>query len=169
MRISLQLILATLIMAFLSSCAPGESGGADAASQEASKELVRRWLTGIWDNGDKELFRELATEDYVYSYPGQEELRGDAFLDFGDSIRSAIPDFNNTIEQQFIEGDMVVTRGTTRGTNQGAFGDIPPTGNSVEVPWVMFTRLRDGRVAEEWEIFDTLGFMTQLGAVSTPE
>ena len=169
MRTSSLLILATLFMAFLTSCAPGESGGTDTASQEASKELVRRWITGIWDNGDKELFRELATEDYVYSYPGQEELRGDAFLGFGDSIRSAIPDLKNTIEQQFIEGDMIVTRGTTRGTNQGAFGDIPPTGNSIEVPWVMFTRLRDGRVAEEWEIFDTLTFMTQLGAVSTPQ
>ncbi len=169
MRISLQLVLAGLVIALLSSCAPGESGGAGAASEEASKELVRRWIIGIWDNGDRELFGELATEDYVYSYPGSGDLRGDAFFGFGDMVRSAIPDLNNTIEQQFVDGDMVVTRGTTRGTNQGAYGDIPPTGNAVEVPWVMITRLREGRIAEEWEIFDTLAFMTQIGAVSSSE
>ncbi len=169
MKIGLQLVLTGLAMVLLSSCAPGESDGSGAASNEASKELVHRWIVGIWDNGDRELYAELATDDYVYSYPGSGDLREQAFFDFGDSVRAAIPDLNNTIEQQYVEGDTVVTRGTTRGTNLGAFGDIPPTGNSVEVPWVMITRLREGRVAEEWEIFDTLAFMTQIGAVSTSE
>ena len=165
----IQLVLIGLASVFLSSCAPGESGGSSAASNEASKELVHRWIVGVWDNGDRELYAELATEDYVFSYPGSEDLRGEAFLGFGDSVRAAIPDLNNTIEQQYVEGDTVITRGTTRGTNLGAFGDIPASGNSVEVPWVLITRLREGRVAEEWEVFDTLAFMTQIGAVSTSE
>ena len=169
MRTSSLLILATLFVAFLTSCAPGESGRTDMTSQEASKELVRRWITGIWEAGNIELLQELATEDYGYSFPGQEGLRGNAFVDYVDTIRSAIPDLSNTIEQQVAEGDTIVTRGTTRGTHQGTFADIAPTGNSIEVAWVMFTRIKDGRIAEEWEIFDTLAFMTQLGAVSTPE
>jgi steroid delta-isomerase-like uncharacterized protein len=138
-------------------------------SQEASKEQVRRWITGIWVRGNFELLQELATEDYVYSYPGQEGLRGNSFVDYVRTIRSAIPDLNNTIEEQVADGDTIVTRGTTRGTHQGAFGDIAATGNSIEVPWVMFTKLKNGRIAEEWEIFDTLIFMTQLGAISVPE
>jgi len=169
MKKGLLLIPITVCTVFLTGCASEESGGGVVASQEASKELVRRWLVGVWDNGDREIFRELAADDYVYSYPGEDGLRGDAFIAYGDSIRSAIPDLNNTIEHQLAEGDMVITRGTTRGTNDGALGGIPPSGNSIEVPWVMFTRLSDGRIAEEWEIFDTLAFMTQIGAVSTSE
>jgi steroid delta-isomerase-like uncharacterized protein len=166
---SLQLVLLGLVLVFLSSCSPGESGGSVAVSNEASKELVHRWIIGVWDNGNRGLYAELTTEDYVYSYPGSDDLREEAFFAFGDSVRTAIPDLNNTIEQQYVEGDTVITRGTTRGTNLGPFGDIPPTGNSIEVPWVMITRLRDGRIAEEWEIFDTFAFMTQIGAVSTSE
>ncbi len=169
MRTSSLLILATLFMAFLTSCAPGESGGTDMTSQDASKELVRRWITGIWERGNIELLQELATEDYSYSDPGQDGLRGDAFVDYVGAIRSAIPDLSNSIEQQVAEGDTIVTRGTTRGTHQGSFADIAPTGNSIEVAWVMITRIRDGRIAEEWEIFDSLAFMTQLGAVSMPD
>jgi len=123
----------------------------------------------MWDKGDREVFEQLATEDYVYSVPGQEDRSGDAFFAYGDAIRAAIPDLENTIEEQYVDGDTIVTRGTTRGTHQGSFGDIPATGNAVEVPWVMITRLEDGRVAAEWELFDTLAFMIQLEAVSIPQ
>ena len=85
---------------------------------------------------------------------------------FGNAFRSAIPDLNNTIEEQIAEGHTVVTLVTTRGTHKGAFGDVAPTGNSIEMPWVMITRIRDGRITEDLEIYDSLGLLTQLGAVS---
>jgi len=135
-------------------------------SSDTNKETVHRWLVGIWNDGNTGLLQELATEDYECSYPGQDVLRGDAFADYVRMVHSAFPDLNNTIEQQVAEGDAVVTRGTSRGTHQGTFGDIGPTGNAIEVPWVMLARMRDGRIAEEWEIFDTLAFMTQIGAGS---
>ena len=34
------------------------------------------------------------------------------------------------------------------------------------MPWVMITRIRDGRIIEDLEIYDSLGLLTQLGAVS---
>jgi len=138
-------------------------------TSDVSKDLVRRWITGIWDNGEIQLLQDLALESYSWSAPGQGEFRDEAFVGFVNAIRSAIPDLNNTIEQQFAEGDTIITRGTTRGTHKGAFGDISASGNPIEVPWVMITKLKDGRIAEEWEIFDTLTFMTQLGALSVPE
>ena len=169
MRKSSLLIHLALLVAFLTSCAPGASDGPDTASQEASKELDRHWIVSMWDNGDKQVFDELSTEDDVYRAPGQADLKGDAAFAYGEVIRAAFPDLNNSIEEQYVDGDMIVTRGTTRGTHQGPFGDIPATGNAIEVPWVMFTRLENGRVAADWEIFDTLVLMTQLEAVSTPQ
>jgi steroid delta-isomerase-like uncharacterized protein len=136
---------------------------------DSSKDLVRRWIKGIWDNGKTQLLQELALESYSWSAPGQGEFRDEAFVGFVNAIRSAIPDLNNTIEEQFAEGTTIITRGTTRGTHNGPFGDIAASGNSIEVPWVMITRLDDGRIAEEWEVFDSLTFMTQLGALSTSE
>ena len=65
---------------------------------EADKETVRRWITGIWDEGSREVFAELVSADYVYRASGQEDQRGEAVLEFGNAFRSAIPDLNNTIE-----------------------------------------------------------------------
>ena len=80
-------------------------------------------------------------------------------------------DLDNLIKYMGIteEGEIVVTRGITRGTHQGSFGQLAPTGKSVAVPWVIITRIRDGRIVEDWEIYDGLGMMTQLGMELKPK
>lgn len=108
---------------------------------------------------------ELVTPDYVYRAPGDEELDGKALQEYSASIRSAFPDLNNTIEMQVAEGDVVVTRGTTRGTHKGSFAGIAPTGEKIALPWVFITRFENGRIAEDWELYDALGLMQQLGAI----
>ncbi len=138
-------------------------------TSDKNKELVRRWMTGIWDDGNTQLLQELAVDNYFYYAPGQGEFRDESFIGFVNAVRAAIPDLNNTFEEQIAEGDTVVTRGITRGTHQGAFGDIAASGNAIEVPGVMITKIKDGQITEEWEIFDTLTFMTQLGAPSASE
>ena len=129
------------------------------------KALARRWIVGIWDHADFQLFDELASEQYSYTAPGQGPMSGRAFKDFVVAARTAFPDLENSIESQMAEGDVVVTRGTTRGTHLATFGDLAPTGKSITVPWVMFTTFAGGRIVGDSEMYDVLGMMTQLGAV----
>jgi predicted ester cyclase len=113
------------------------------------------------------LIEELAVSDrYIYKVPGHEGLRGQSFKDFVSTVRAAFPDLRNTIESQVAEGDLVVTRGTTRGTQRGPFAGIAPTGKSIEVAWVIFTSFQNGRIVADWELYDALGMMTQLGALT---
>lgn len=135
-------------------------------TSETQKATTRRWILGIWDKGEFGLIDDLAASDrYVYKVPGQESLRGQSFRDFVSTVRAAFPDLRNTIETQVSEGDLVVTRGTTRGTHRGSFLGVAPTEKTVEVPWVIITLFEGGRIAEDWEIYDGLGLMTQLGAI----
>ena len=46
---------------------------------------------------------------------------------------------------------------------------ISPTGNRVTVAGTTIDRLADGQIAETWDIYDALGMMRQLGAISSPE
>jgi predicted ester cyclase len=46
---------------------------------------------------------------------------------------------------------------------------IPPTGKTVTMSMFTIFRLVDGKIAEEWEIFDELGLMTQLGMELKPK
>ena len=133
------------------------------------KAITKRWILGIWDQADFQLIDELASDQYRYDAPDQGPMDSQAFREFVRTVRAAFPDLQNSIESQVAEGEIVVTRGTTRGTHQGIFGGLAPTGRSITVPWVMLTRFANGRIIEESEIFDALGMMTQLGAIPASE
>jgi len=130
---------------------------------EGHKAIAKQWIIGIWDRGEFELMKTIGSENYAFTTPTDGEMRGQTFREFVAAVRAAFPDLNNTIESQLAEGEFVVTRGTTRGTHKGAFGEIGATNKPVAIPWVMFTRIQDGRVLEDWEIYDALGMMKQIG------
>jgi predicted ester cyclase len=44
---------------------------------------------------------------------------------------------------------------------------IPATGKRVTVRVMDFIRIRDGKVAEHWNIVDVAGLLAQLGAMPT--
>jgi predicted ester cyclase len=59
-------------------------------------------------------------------------------------------------------------KATARRMVEEHFGETevlgPPTGNSYEVTGITFQRFdEDGKIAEDWTIFDALGMMQQLG------
>jgi predicted ester cyclase len=40
-----------------------------------------------------------------------------------------------------------------------------PTGNSISVEAISIFRIADGKIAEEWTVWDALGLLQQVGAV----
>lgn len=130
---------------------------------QALKDAARKWIIGIWDNQDFGLLETMGSPDYVYRVPGHEDVSAVDLPGYIAGFRSAFSVLNNTIEDQIAEGNVVVSRGITRATNDGPFGDIPATGNSIELPWVMITRFDQGRVSEDWEIYNEMTFLSQLG------
>ena len=81
---------------------------------------------------------------------------------------TAFPDLHFTIEDQIAEGDRVVTRFTARGTHQGAFIGIPPTGKQGVVTGTGIDRFANGKIVEAWFNSDDLGLLQQLGVVPSP-
>ena len=81
---------------------------------------------------------------------------------------SAFPDLHLTIEDQIAEGDKVVTRWTARGTHQGPFMGIPPTGKRAVVTGIAIDRFANGKFVENWNNGDDLGLLQQLGVVPVP-
>jgi steroid delta-isomerase-like uncharacterized protein len=81
----------------------------------------------------------------------------------------AFPDLNVTVEDEIAEGEMVVTRWTIRGTHQGDLEGIAPPGQQIELEGITIHRIEGGKIVEEWERYDNLGMMQQLGAVPSPE
>jgi predicted ester cyclase len=42
---------------------------------------------------------------------------------------------------------------------------VPASGRHVEFTGITISRCRDGRIAEEWELTDTVGLLGQVGAL----
>ena len=68
-------------------------------------------------------------------------------------------------KDQIAEGDKVVTRWSFTGIHRGNLMGIAPTGKQVTSSGVMIDRVVGGKITEEWEEYDALGMMQQLGAV----
>ncbi len=133
---------------------------------EENKALARRWAD-IFAQGNLDLVDEIYAPDFVGHDPAMpEDIRGvEGARDFYSMYRSAFPDAEITIEDQLAEGDKVATRWTGRGTHEGELMGVSPSGNRVEVAGITISRIEGGKVAEEWDIYDALGMMQQIGAV----
>ena len=135
-------------------------------SADANKEIVRRLGVEPWE-GNIGVIDELVTPDYVGHDPSQpEDMRGpEGVKQFVTTYLTAFPDGRITIDEQLAEGDHVASHWTGRGTQQGDLMGIPPTGKQVTVTGITISRVKDGKVVEEWTNWDTLGLLQQLGVV----
>ena len=136
---------------------------------EENKAIFRRYVEEVGNEGHLDLVDEIFS-DYVSHQPDGSVLqRGPEDVKrFMGEFRSAFPDFHTTIEDQIAEGDRVATRWTMRGTHEGEFRGIAPTGKQITVTGIGIFRFSDGKVVESWDNFDQLGMMQQLGVVSSP-
>lgn len=136
----------------------------------ADLELNRAIARSIFERGlnekDVEAVVALTADDFVDhdvhvetgGLTGPEDMR-QALL----SLLEGFPDIHVTIEQTIAEGDWVATRNTWRGTHEGAFNGIPPTGNRVEITGIVFWRIVDGQIKERRATIDTHTLLAQLG------
>lgn len=133
---------------------------------EDNKQVVRE-LWGCLSSGDFDKMASLYHPDVAYHGSGGEERRGRvSVVDFARAYKNAFPDMTAEIEQLVAEGDFVVSRARPSGTHTADLAGIPPTGKKVDLRWVMnMARVQNGQVVEEWEVFDAMDFMRQLGVV----
>ena len=79
----------------------------------------------------------------------------------------AFPNLNVTLEDEIAEDDKVVTRWTIRVTPyQGELMGIAPTEEQIELKGITIHRIEGDKIAEEWERYDNLGMMQQLGVMA---
>jgi steroid delta-isomerase-like uncharacterized protein len=73
-------------------------------------------------------------------------------------------------EREYIDGgDVVVCRFTGRGTNDGPIEGAPPTGRTMNLPFVEILRFdSQGRVTGGEAIYDQVSILTQLGLMPAP-
>jgi steroid delta-isomerase-like uncharacterized protein len=136
-------------------------------SAESNKALSRRLLEEAFNAGNIDVVDELVTTDVVNHDAALPEamIGPDAAKASIRGYRTAFPDLRITIEEQIADDQAVATRWSAKGTQEGELMGMPASGKQATVTGITIDRIVDGRIAESWTNWDTLGMLQQLGVV----
>jgi predicted SnoaL-like aldol condensation-catalyzing enzyme len=131
---------------------------------EANKDLVRRFYEA--GTGDLSVMDQIVAEDFIDHHwlPGMEPCPESACVWFRDVLGSVFSDMEIRIDFMIAEGDMVDCHFALHAKHTGEFAGIEPKGNPVVVPAISTFRIKDGKLAEAWELFDSGPLLEQMRA-----
>jgi predicted ester cyclase len=140
---------------------------------EAYRQIARRWYDEVFAGGKLEAADEIFSSDFISHDPGPTGAGWPSGPEGPKAIvklwRGAFPDASFTLEDQIVDGDVVVTRWTARGTHQGELLGMAPSGAQVQTTGIEIFRIQEDKVAEHWGVYDLLGILMQVGAIPTPD
>lgn len=132
---------------------------------EKNKMIVRDFYEVVFQKHDLGAVDRFMHDDYIQHNPDVAQgMTG--FIEFHINFFKAIPDHRATINTIVADGDLVFVYNTITGTHTGeGFLTYPPTGNKIQYDVVDMFRLKDGKLAEHWDVADTRALFFQVGAI----
>ena len=126
--------------------------------------VVFRWLAA-GDAGDLDAFDHLLHPDSVIHAPrGLSTTSAEEEKAVWRDALSAITDLHHDVQDVVVEGDVEMARVVVTGTMTAGFAGIEGTGRTFRIDQAVITHLRDGKVAEAWEIADIGALEAQIAA-----
>jgi predicted ester cyclase len=116
------------------------------------REMLVRLFDEVWTKGNAEAAGEF--------YAAGDDL--EALKQVARDLFRAFPDYHVTINDMVVEGDKVAVYWTGRGTHEGEWQGIAPTGRQISVDGVDIEYLSDGKIVNEEGIIDMMSMMRQL-------
>jgi steroid delta-isomerase-like uncharacterized protein len=136
-------------------------------SAEQNAAIARRWFDDVCNGRNRAAASEIFTADHRYHDPSSPGVPDgpEGVANLAATYYTAFPDARWTIHEQVAADDTVVTRWTGTGTQSRELNGIPATNRSVSVQGIHYMRFQNGKIAESYNVWDTLGMLQQLGVV----
>jgi ketosteroid isomerase-like protein len=125
---------------------------------QGNREVARTALEQVCSRADFALAPECYSVDFV-DHVNRLEFRGLEGVHRSTALYQALFDgLRIEVVDQVAEGDKVASRWLMRGSNRG---------REVELTGITISRLRDGRIVEDWTATDSVDLLRGLGVVRT--
>jgi steroid delta-isomerase-like uncharacterized protein len=141
---------------------------ASAADLEANKLLVRGYIEEVFNKHQPAATDRFVAADFIEHNPRLPHDGIAGIKQFEAKVFAAFSDYHGEIQNIVAEGDMVVTRIQWTGTNDGPYDGRPATGNKLVFSTSDFFRIENGKIAERWDVVETLARAVALGLVPAP-
>jgi predicted ester cyclase len=143
--------------------------GGTAVAEAENKRLIRRYYDEVLNEGRLEVLDEIARPDHAEHNPLPGQPQGLEGLKQRVRIIKTAFDPRFTLEHVIADGDKVAVMWSNRGTHLVEWFGVPPTGRTVEIQGIDIHLIRDGRMAEHWDVVDMLAILFQIGALPAPK
>lgn len=176
MKKLLQIIPLALFLCFMVSCQDKrameelEGFNAQAELEEQNIALVKRYID-TFNKGDFDAFNELLSPDYaIYSPSGYPQPTSrEKLIENYKGAAQAFSEFTWDIKDTMAAGDKVICRIMARGISKPGIPGLPATEKEFEFSLISIIRIENGKIVEEWQEDDQLGFARQLGMELRPK
>lgn len=141
------------------------SYGQHAASSDANKKTIIRYLDEVINTQKLNRMGEFFSSDYIWHQMNGTDVRSSQDSSHISKLRwlfTAIPDGHYTIDHVIAEGEIVALNTTATGTAKSEMFGLPAAQKKVRFKQMFFFRLKNNKITEEWEVVDADGLMTQL-------
>lgn len=129
---------------------------------DPGRTVVFRWLAA-GDAGDLDAFDDLLHADVVVHAPlGLSTASAAEEKAVWQDALHAMPDLHHDVQEVVVDGDVEMARVVVTGTLTAGFAGVEGTGRSFRIDQAVITHLRDGKVAEAWEIADIAALRAQV-------
>ncbi len=129
-------------------------------------ETVKKYHE-VWSNGNIEELDTIIAPNFISHFIGGFEYKGiDGAKESVLETRKAFPDWREQPVDIIAQGDKVVTRFHSTGTQLGTWDGIDSTGNKVDIYEASIYRLENGKIVEQWGFWDEINLKKQMKAKS---
>src|SRR5579864_9024225 len=129
---------------------------------EVNKQLAERWFEEVWNQGRREVIREMLAPDALIQESGEAVRGPEGFYPFFDRMQTAFSDIYVTIHDAIAEADKVCLRWSCTMRHIGGGFGVAPTGKSLETTGISIVRIANGKLVAGWQNWDMLGLMQQI-------
>jgi steroid delta-isomerase-like uncharacterized protein len=135
-------------------------------TRETNRKLIAGYYDELWNQWRFNLVHQFVSPKVRFHGSVGVSVEGQqGFINYMNLIRSAFPDFHNTVEEMVVENDRVAARLTYRGTHRGKIFGVEPSGKPILYEGLALFRIGDdGKIAEGYVLGNVIHLLGQLGA-----
>jgi steroid delta-isomerase-like uncharacterized protein len=138
-------------------------GDESLAKIEITRELVKRFITDIWNRGEVELIPEVCHRSLRFNgHIGMDRVGHEGFARMVTTVREALTDYHCEIHSMVVESNKAFCRLRFTGKHTGNLLGYPPTGKTVSWMGASEFTCKDGKILKVWELGDVKSLEDQL-------
>ena len=133
-------------------------------SETINARLTLRWYHEVWNEKREATIDELFDPEVRAYGVTDEPLDYEGFKAAWRGLLETIEGFTIVIEDMVAQGDVVAVRLWLSGVHVGPGFGVAASGKTLRFAAQVFTRWKDGKIVEGWNVIDMAAAYRQIGA-----